>query len=82
MWETFKTEILSAVEKYVPSVLRRSRNDLPWMSGNIRKLLKRKKRLHKKAQKTKNWSNYRFCQKECRRAMRKAEQQYVKNNNT
>ena len=33
--------------------------------------------LHKKAKKSGNWSNYRFHQKECRRTMRKAEQQYI-----
>ena len=77
MWEAFKASIMSAVEKHVPSVLRKKRNDLPWIDKTIRKQLKRKKRLFKKAKKSGNWKNYRFHQKECRRKMRKAEQQYI-----
>ena len=77
MWETFKTTVMSAVEKHIPSTLCRRSTDLPWIGHHIKKLLRRKKRLYKQARKTGNWSNYRFFQKECRREMRKTEYQYV-----
>ena len=77
MWETFNTTVMSAVEKHIPSTLRRRCIDLPWIGHHIKKLLRRKKRLYKQARKTSNWSNYRFFQKECRREMRKTEYQYV-----
>jgi hypothetical protein len=77
MWEMFKETIKKAVEENVPSVKHRKKNDLPWINRRIRKLLKRKKRLHARAKKTQNWANYRFCQKLCRRELRKAEQVYI-----
>jgi hypothetical protein len=79
MWERYKEVIMSAVEKHVPSILRRNRHDLPWMNRILRSLVRKKKNLYKKAKKSGNWDNYRFAQKECRRAMRKAEQQYINN---
>jgi hypothetical protein len=77
MWEAFKSAIKNAVSKHVPTILRRNSHDLPWLTRDLQKLIKRKNRLHRRAKKTKNWSNYRFCQKECRRRLRKAEQDYV-----
>jgi hypothetical protein len=47
------------------------------MNRYLKRLLNRKKRLFKKAKKTKKWGNYRFIQKQCRREMRKAEQNYI-----
>ena len=54
MWETFKTRVMSAVEKHIPSTLRRRSTDLPWIGHHIKKLLRRKKRLYKQARKTGN----------------------------
>ena len=53
-------------------------------------MLKKKARLHTQAKKTKDFSNFRFFQKQCKRAYRKAEINYVntkileglENNNT
>ena len=53
-------------------------------------VLKKKARLHKQAKKTGNFSNFRFAQKQCRKAYKKAESDYVnskildglQNNNT
>lgn len=79
MWERFKEDIFTAIEKRIPSILRRNNYNLPWINKALRNLLRCKRRQYKKAQKTKNWANYRFIQKECRRAMRKAEQDYINN---
>ncbi|KAK7103646.1 hypothetical protein V1264_018511 [Littorina saxatilis] len=42
-------------------------------------MLKKKERLYKQAKRTKNWTNYRHLQKDCRRAFRKAEWEYIQN---
>jgi hypothetical protein len=79
LWETFKGSIKEVVDRHVPSVLRKKKDDLPWLNGNIRRMLRKKKRLFKRAKKSHNWADFRFTQKQCRRAMRKAEQQYINN---
>ena len=40
---------------------------------------RKKLRLYNQAKKSKSWSNYRFYQKECKRAFRKAEYEYINN---
>eukprot|EP00745_Piridium_sociabile_P024159 TRINITY_DN38010_c0_g1_i18.p1 TRINITY_DN38010_c0_g1~~TRINITY_DN38010_c0_g1_i18.p1 ORF type:complete len:273 (+),score=57.69 TRINITY_DN38010_c0_g1_i18:147-965(+) len=76
MWTHFKTSLMSAVESNIPSSLRRSSYNLPWIDRKIRKLLRRKKRLYNQAKKTKNWCNYNFTQ-ECRRLMIQAEARFI-----
>jgi hypothetical protein len=77
MWGLFKSTIMEGVEKHIPSRIRRRNNSLPWMNRELRRLLRSKKRHYKKAKKSQNWKNYRFIQKECRRKMRKAENDYL-----
>jgi hypothetical protein len=79
MWNHFKKTIMTTVENHVPSRLRRNSNDLPWMNRKLKRLIRLKKRLHQRAKKTKNWTKYRFVQKQCRREFRKAEQMYINN---
>ena len=40
-------------------------------------MTKKKERMYKQAKRTKNWKNYRFFQKECRREIRKLEVEYI-----
>ena len=40
-----------------------SRCNLPWLNGKLHRLLKRKRRLYKKAKETNNWTNYKFIPK-------------------
>lgn len=76
-WTEFKSSLLSAIEKNIPSILKRSSSCLPWINRTIRKLLRKKKRLYKQAKKSGNWKNYKDHQKDCRREMRKAEWDFV-----
>ena len=77
MWTCFKMSLLASVEKNIPSSLRRNNQNLPWVDRKLKKLLDNKKRLFKQAKKTKNWKNFHFAQKECRRKMRTAESNWV-----
>lgn len=51
MWTCFKSSLMAAVERYIPSSLRRSNYGLPWVNRKIRKLLQHKKRLYNQAKK-------------------------------
>ena len=80
LWETFKTELHKHLDDCIPSRNIRSKNSTPWIRHKERKLLKKKNRLYKQAKKTKKWSNYRHFQKECKRALRRAEWDYINTN--
>ena len=59
--------------------MRRPNTSVPWLNRNLRSLLKKKRRLYNQAKKTKNWTNYRFIQKQCKRKFRQAEWTYLNN---
>ncbi|CAG2240290.1 unnamed protein product [Mytilus edulis] len=79
LWDTFKYELYVNLDKNIPSKLIRSKTSLPWINHKIRKMFKKKTRLYQQAKRTKNWSNYRHFQKECKRQVRKAEWEYINN---
>ena len=79
MWTFFKDSLMSVVNKYIPSGTGGKSNDLPWMNRKCKRQVRRKQRLYNQAQKTGNWSNYFFCQKETRRNLRKAENDFIQN---
>ena len=79
MWNEFKTLLLSAIEGNIPSHTQRRNNRFPWINKEVKRLLRKKKRLYKQAKKTGKWENYRFLQKECGRKMRAMEWEYINN---
>ena len=80
LWDTFKSKIHKAIENHIPSRNIRMNNDLPWMNGNLRKLVRKKTKLHKKAKKKNDFIEFNKFQKTCKAAFRKAESDYVNNN--
>ena len=58
LWDTFKSAILSTVDKNVPSSTARKRSKLPWIDRNLHKLLKRKKKYYCGAKASNNWAPY------------------------
>ena len=77
--EKFKTSLLSAIDKHIPSKRQRPRHSVPWFNRTLRRLVRRKQRRHRKAKRSEDWKNYRFIQKECKRQFRRAEWSYVNN---
>ena len=77
LWNKFKSSLLTSLEKNVPSFMLKPKSRLPWLSANIRKLLKKKQKLFKRAKNSNNWSPYRQFQKHCRRELRRAEWRYI-----
>jgi len=56
-----------------------SKNSTPWINRRVKQQLRKKARLYKRAKKSGNWSNYRKCQKECKKLIRKEEWSHVNN---
>ena len=71
-----------AVDKYVPSKMSSTRQTHPWVNTNLRRLMRRKQRAHRKARKTgkgKDWKRYKTLQKETQSTTRSAEKHFLQN---
>ena len=79
LWDTFMTELLKAINENVPSKMFKTNTATPWIRGRAKRVLRRKARIYRRARKTKNWSHYRKCQRDCKRELRKAEWAYINN---
>ena len=90
LWDIFKKDLMIAINANIPTKLKTSKRSVPWITRDVKRTLRRKARLFKKAKKTNKWSTYRKCQRECKQKLRKAEWQHInkvineglQNNNT
>ena len=81
LWNTFKKESTSAMNKFVPSKMTSRRFSQPWCNRNIRRLTRKKKRAYKKARRTgdgKDWDTYKLLQHETKKECKTAYNSYVK----
>ena len=62
--DTFKGGINTSVEKNVTSKICKNKYSLPWVNLRLKKRMKTKARLHKKAKKSGKWDRHRKFQKE------------------
>ena len=51
-WGTIKSFLKDLVDKYIPSKMTRSTQSLPWVTGKIRKLIRKRNKTHAKAKRT------------------------------
>ena len=61
-WLFFKKGLLNIMEKHVPSSLTSTRHNLPWLHRHLKKCIKKKHKLFKKAKTSKSdqaWKKYR-----------------------
>lgn len=73
LWSIFKNLILESVANHVPAKMSRSKKSLPWINNNLRKMLKKKSRLYKKAKSSNNWVKYKQFSKDVKRCLRRSE---------
>ena len=80
LWNEIKSAIHQAVEKHVPTKLTQARKTHPWVNTEIRHLIKRKQRAHRKARRSKkerDLARYKRLQKETRKEIRKAHRSHL-----
>ena len=64
-WNLFKSHVLKMTELYIPSKVAKSKLQPPWITSNIRRLVRKRNRTHAKAKKykssrlSKRWKNIR-----------------------
>ena len=77
LWTTFKNGILKSLKENIPILSITSNNSVPWLNTFLKRMLKKKKRLFKRAKSSKIWSPYRNFQKYCKRELRRAEWKFI-----
>ena len=61
-WLAFKEALNSAINKHVPTKMRKHRRDIPWITPNIRRHIRKRERMYKLARNRKStarWDAYR-----------------------
>ena len=79
-WNLVSTKIINIMNQYVPSRLTTSRFNLPWFSKDLKKMCKRKKRLYKKAKRSRNpedWQEFCNLRKDMHKHLRSARLSYI-----
>ena len=82
MWTSFKSILLNAMEKSVPSKLSRSKPTHPWITKEVRRFINKKNKAGNKARKTKSQRDkdrYRKLKSLTQRTTREAYNDYVTN---
>jgi hypothetical protein len=67
IWETFKRKLKAAIDENIPSKIFKRNNNLPWMTKSLRRMVRRKVRLYRATRKSKQWTEYKKHQKECKK---------------
>ncbi|XP_060578328.1 uncharacterized protein LOC132735405, partial [Ruditapes philippinarum] len=57
-WNNFKQILLESMEQYIPKKTVKGKSDIPWLSKNIKRLIKKKRYLYNIARKSNNASDY------------------------
>ena len=79
-WTSFKDELFKQMNKHIPQKKLSSWQDTPWMNTTIKRQIRKKKRLWKKAKRNEteeNWQEFKDMRKKVKKNMKKAYEEYV-----
>ena len=79
LWKVYKKTIFEVLDKHVPSKICSAKRSLPWLCPKLKKLIKRKSKLHQRAKRSGSWEDYRVFQRHCRKQFRQAEWDHINN---
>ncbi|XP_072028193.1 uncharacterized protein [Amphiura filiformis] len=80
-WTSFKTELFHLMDKHIPQKQISSWQDVPWMNMTIKRQIRKKKRIWKKAKRNvseKNWKDFREIRKVIKSSMKRAYEEYIR----
>ena len=52
MWVSFKSEVLAAIERFIPSKVTKTKYSLPWIDTSIKRLIRKRDKLYFRARKS------------------------------
>jgi hypothetical protein len=80
--ETTWTNLTETIERNIPSKYTTTRWNLPWMTTEIKQMIRKKQRLYNKAKKSndkEHWNNFKLYRKNLKDKLQNAHDDYVKN---
>ena len=54
MWVSFKSEVIAAFERFIPTKMTKTKYSLPWIDSSIRRLIRKREKLYFRARKSRN----------------------------
>jgi hypothetical protein len=75
-WELLRSKVEELVEKHVPKRRRRNHNKPPWLSRDILRAIRRKKKLWSQAKQGQKCDEYKAAEKEVRNMIRNAKRRF------
>ena len=79
-WESLKSAIKTSMDKHIPTKRTTNKNKLPWIGNNIRRLIRKRKKLYDKAKKTKkndDWKKFKSLRKHIKTKIHQAKNDYL-----
>ena len=52
MWVSFKSEVIAAIERFIPTKMTKTKYSLPWIDSSIRRLIRKREKLYSRARKS------------------------------
>ena len=52
MWVRFKSEVIAAIERFIPTKMTKTKYSLPWIDSSIRRLIRKREKLFFRARKS------------------------------
>ena len=52
MWVTFKSEVLEAIERFIPTKMAKTKYSLPWIDSSIKRLIRKRDKLYFRARRS------------------------------
>ena len=65
------------MDKFIPTKILKGRRSVPWFSYKLRRMTRRKARLYKHAKKSKQWTEFKSFQRQCKKAFKEAEVNHI-----
>ena len=82
MWVSFKSAVIAAIERFIPSKMTKTKYSSPWIDSSIKRLIKRRDRLHFRARKSSSpdiKSNYKRFRAHVQKVIRDAYWKHISN---
>ena len=82
MWVSFKSEVIAAIERFIPSKMTKTKYSSPWIDSSIKRLIKRRDRLYFRARKSSSpdiKSNYKRFRAHVQKVIRDAYLKHISN---
>ena len=79
-WNCFKSKVQQANDKHVPPKRVKSNRKLPWITTQLKRMIRKRERLFKKARRSRlasHWQSYKFYRNSVKKRIQQARESYI-----